>query len=164
MSANERWRRTLPPVALAVAVFALVVAVTLLTRAADSYVIVWPVNALVLAVALNCPRVQRPWLLAGAFVGNSLAVAAVGNSLPMALLMALTNLVEVGVMLLVLGRSGAVRLMRRSGMPRFGLAVDTAAAVSAAGGADAGRDPVRHRRGRAGRAAGCHHCGHGDDP
>ena len=137
MSANERWRRTLPPVALAVAVFALVVAVTLLTRAADSYVIVWPVNALVLAVALNCPRVQRTWLLAGAFVGNSLAVAAVGNSLPMALLMALTNLVEVGVMLLVLGRSGAVRLMRRSGMPRFGLAA-TVACVMSVGTAEAG--------------------------
>ena len=137
MSANGRWLRTLTPVALAAVVFVLVVAVTLLTRKTGTYVVVWPVNALVLAVALSCARAERPWLLGCAFVGNALAVAFMGNSLPMALLMAFTNLVEVGVMLLILGGSGALRLMRRSGMPRFGLAA-TVACVASVATAEAG--------------------------
>ncbi|WP_339930062.1 PAS domain S-box protein [uncultured Brevundimonas sp.] len=120
------------PAALAVVVFGLVVAVTLLTRQTGSYVVVWPVNALVLAVALSCARAERPLLLGGAFIGNTVAVAAMGNTLPMALLMAFTNLVEVGVMLAILGRSGSLRLMRRSGIPRFGLAALAACVVSVA--------------------------------
>ena len=132
MLANGRWRRAWTPVALAVAVFIVVVAVTLLTRKTGSSVVVWPVNALVLAVALSCARVGRPWLLGSAFIGNTLAVAIMGNALPMALLMAFANLVQVGVMLLILGRSGSLRLMRRSGMPRFGLAATVACVTSVA--------------------------------
>jgi len=132
MTANGKWMRTLTPAALAAVVFVLVVAVTLLTRKTGSYVVVWPVNAVVLAVALSCARTERPWLLGSAFVGNALAVAAMGNSPLMALLMAFTNLVEVTVMLLILGRSGALRLMRRSGMPRFGLAAMVACVASVA--------------------------------
>ncbi len=132
MAVAGRWRRTLTPVILAAVVFALVVAVTLLTRKAGSFVIVWPVNALVLAVALSCARAERPLLLGSAFIGNTLAVAIVGNTLPMALLMALTNLVEVGVMLAILGRSSPLRLMRRSGIPRFGLAALIACTASVA--------------------------------
>lgn len=132
MTVTGGWRRTLPPVVLAAVVFCLVVAVTLLTRNTGSFVVVWPVNALVLAVALSYARVERPLLLGSAFIGNTLAVAVVGNTLPMALLMALTNLVEVGVVLTILGRNGPLRLMRRSGMPRFGLAATIACLASVA--------------------------------
>ena len=132
MTAAGGWRRTLTPVALAVVVFGLVVAITLLTRKMGSFVVVWPVNALVLAVALTSARAERSLLLGSAFVGNALAVAVVGNSLPMALLMALTNLVEVGIMLAILGRSSPLRLMRRSGMPRFGVAAVVACVASVA--------------------------------
>lgn len=137
MRANGRWRRTLTSIALAVVVFIVVVAVTLLTRKTGSFVVVWPVNALVLAVALSCSRVERPLLLGGAFIGNTLAVAIVGNTLPMALLMAFANLVEVGIILAMLGRRGPLRLMRRSGMPRFALSA-TIACVASVATAEAG--------------------------
>ncbi|MFT4914144.1 MAG: PAS domain S-box-containing protein [Brevundimonas sp.] len=132
MWANARLRQAGTAIALAVVVFILVVAITVVTRKAGSYVVVWPVNALVLAVVLSCTRVERPLLLGSAFIGNALAVVIVGNSPPMALLMAFTNLVEVGVMLAILGRRGSLRLMRRAGMPRFGLAATIACLVSVA--------------------------------
>jgi PAS domain S-box-containing protein len=124
--------RTWMPVALAVAVFVLVVAVLFVSRKTGLVIVVWPVNALVLAVVLSCARAGRPHLLASAFIGNVLAVLAAGYSWPFALLLAFANLVEVAIMMAVVGRIGPRRLLRRPGMIRFGIAAPVACLASVA--------------------------------
>ena len=118
------------PLALAAVVFVLVVAVMLVTRETGKVAVVWPVNALVLAVTLSRTRGQRLVMLAAAFTGNTLAALAMGYVLSLSMLMAFANVLEVGIIVWILARGGPLRLMKRSGMLRFGFAVPVACLVS----------------------------------
>jgi PAS domain S-box-containing protein len=132
MKATGRWGRLLTPFALATAVFVLVYAVIMVMRDTGQFAVVWPVNAVVLSVVLNCARGRRPGLYLAAFVGNLLADLALGYGPSLSVLMAAANVLEVMAMVWLVGSRGPIRLMRRTGLLRFGLAALVACSLSMA--------------------------------
>ncbi|WP_339913697.1 PAS domain S-box protein [uncultured Brevundimonas sp.] len=118
--------------ALAGVVFLVTLAASTLTHQMGHIAAIWPVNAIGLALILSQGRAATRSLLASVFVGGLLAFLVSGEGLPVSLIYMSANVIEIALVSWLIRRRGGLRLMRWSGLIRFGLAAVIGCAVSLA--------------------------------
>ncbi len=92
------WRESLAAaVAIALVYFVLAKLSIELTRGSDRLAAVWLPNAITVACLLHAPRLNRPLVIALAFLGNVAANLVVGDGLDIAAALAAANALEIGL-------------------------------------------------------------------
>ena len=112
--------------------FVLALAGIELTRLGDRIASVWLANGAILALILHAPRREWPALLATAFAANIAANLAAADTLVTAFALAGSNLLEIGLVAVLLGHRGGRPFASLAGILRFSACAALACLLSGA--------------------------------